>query len=102
VNGVFAGGDCVTGPWTVIGAIQQGKQAASAIDKYLGGSGEVVEKFTGVRKITGSLLETEEPRRRAPVMPAADRHGFMEVEQTLSVEAAVAEASRCLRCDVKE
>jgi NADPH-dependent glutamate synthase beta subunit-like oxidoreductase len=43
--GVFAGGDAVTGPLTVTHAIAAGRKAASAIDKYLGGSGIVEEKL---------------------------------------------------------
>ncbi len=100
--GIFAGGDCVTGPYSVIGAIAQGKQAASAIDKYLGGSGEVVEPFTGVRKISGELIEEERPRIDPAMLPASERSGFREVELSMTEEQAVAEASRCLRCDVKE
>ncbi|MFW6035077.1 MAG: FAD-dependent oxidoreductase, partial [Halothermotrichaceae bacterium] len=41
---IFAGGDCVTGPATVVEAIQQGKEAASSIDKYFGGNGKVVDE----------------------------------------------------------
>lgn len=42
-KGVFAGGDIVTGPASVIGAIAQGRQAASSIDTYLGGDGIIDE-----------------------------------------------------------
>ncbi len=40
-DGVFAGGDVVNGPWTVIGAIGDGIKAAISIDRYLGGTGEL-------------------------------------------------------------
>lgn len=102
VAGVFAGGDCVTGPDTVIGAVAAGKRVAIAIDKYLGGAGDLVESYSGARQITGELIEREEPRRQPAVLAVNRRVGFTEVEQALSEEAAVAEASRCLRCDVKE
>ena len=39
-KGVFAGGDVVSGPASIIGAIAHGRKAASAIDRYLGGNGE--------------------------------------------------------------
>jgi len=102
VAGVFAGGDCVTGPYSVIGAIAQGKQAASAIDKYLGGTGDVVERFTGVRKISGELIEEERPRIDPAMLPVGERASFREVELAMTEEQAIAEACRCLRCDVKE
>jgi NADH-quinone oxidoreductase subunit F len=102
VAGVFSAGDCVTGPDTVIDAIAAGKRAAASMDKYLGGSGEVTERFTGVRVISGELIEHEEPRRNPPMLPKEHRCSMKEVEQLMSEEAAVAEASRCLRCDVKE
>ncbi len=101
-SGMFAGGDCVTGPYSVIGAIAQGKQAASAIDKYLGGTGDVAEPFAGVRKISGELIEEERPRIDPATLPAGERAGFREVELAMTEEQAVAEACRCLRCDVKE
>jgi NADH-quinone oxidoreductase subunit F len=100
--GVFAGGDCVTGPDSVVSAIGAGKRAASAIDKFLGGTGEVVEPQLGKRRITGTLMEDEQPRTDPALLPADRRAGFAEVEQAFDEEAAVAEASRCLRCDVKE
>jgi NADH-quinone oxidoreductase subunit F len=102
VAGVFAGGDCVTGPDTVIGAVAQGVNAASAIDKFLGGTGEIVEAETRIRKLSGTLIEHEEPRINPATLPARRRTGFQEVEQAMSEEQAIAEASRCLRCDVKE
>ena len=43
VPGIFAGGDVVTGPASIISAIAQGRQAAEAIDKFLGGQGDIFE-----------------------------------------------------------
>jgi NADH-quinone oxidoreductase subunit F len=104
--GVFAGGDVVTGPNTVVDAIAAGKKAAVMIDRYL--RGEEL-KQPAERRIprhyveplktngTGSLSRTEVPR-----IPAESRkRGFAEVELTLSPEEAVREASRCLRCDLE-
>ncbi|HEY3314577.1 MAG TPA: NADH-quinone oxidoreductase subunit NuoF [Bacillota bacterium] len=101
--GVFAGGDCVTGPDTVIGAIAAGKTVASAIDKYLDGDGNVVPTSVVVRKISGEIVEDERPRSKMPCVGAKDRcKSFAEVELGFDEKAAVLEASRCLRCDVKE
>ena len=44
-EGVFAGGDVVTGPASIIGAIAQGRKAAEAMDRYLGGTGDITETF---------------------------------------------------------
>jgi len=98
---VFAGGDCVTGPDTVIGAITQGKKAAVAIDKFLGGKGEVVAPRVVQRKISGELYEEKIPREKMPCVPVGERQGFGVVETGYSAEQAMAEARRCLRCDVK-
>ncbi|MEW6724206.1 MAG: NADH-quinone oxidoreductase subunit NuoF [Bacillota bacterium] len=100
-EGIFAGGDCVTGPDTLIAAIAAGKKAAGAIDAYLGGDGQVVADLAVERKISGELIEEEMPRRKMPCLVVAKRRGFAEVELGFSEEDAVCEASRCLRCDVK-
>ncbi|MGE5560842.1 MAG: NADH-quinone oxidoreductase subunit NuoF [Chloroflexota bacterium] len=102
VAGVFAGGDCVTGPDTLIAAIAAGKRAAAAVDKYLGGDGVVVRVKEVTRTISGDLLEEERPRQVMPCLARAKRDSFAEVELGFSEEAAVAEAMRCLRCDVKD
>jgi NADH-quinone oxidoreductase subunit F len=103
VDGVFAGGDCVTGPDTVINAIAAGKKAAREIDKYLGGDGDVVPKAVIERAITGEIIEREMPRAEAGSIDGKRRLcSFDEVELGLTEEAAVREAGRCLRCDVKD
>lgn len=93
VDGIFAGGDVVSGPASVIEAIASGKRAAISIDKYLGGSG----------LIKVGIVEAEElvPQvRRVPLpsLPLAERlSGFTEVEPGLTEEMAIKEAKRC-RC----
>jgi NADPH-dependent glutamate synthase beta subunit-like oxidoreductase len=107
-KGVFAAGDAVIGPASVVEAIATAKTAVSAIDKYLGGTGviPVVE------------VKTEEPtarlnviaRRRAksakpatsPVIPMERRlASFEEVELGLTEQTAAAEGQRCWRCDLE-
>ncbi len=103
VSWIFAGGDCVTGPSTVIESIQQGKEAAAEIDKYLGGDGNVVSKSERERKVSGPILEEERARIKMPTILLSERKkGFKEVEKGYSLDQAVEEAKRCLRCDVKE
>ena len=104
-EGVFTGGDAVTGPATVIEAIAAGRKAAISIDKYLGGSGEIDE--TLVTPEEGEALpeieEGEKPRILVPTLPLSDRlNNFAEVELCLRKEIAIEEARRCLRCDLEE
>ncbi len=102
VSWIFAGGDCVTGPATVVEAIQEGKVAAGSIDKYLGGDGEVVTPLDIERKISGSIMEKEKPRVKMPTILLSERkRGFKEIEKGYSEDQAVDEACRCLRCDVE-
>jgi len=102
ISWIFAGGDCITGPSTVIESIQQGKEAAASIDKYLGGDGQVVDKVERERKLTAPIIEEEKPRVKMPTILLSERKkGFTEVEKGYSADQAAEEASRCLRCDVE-
>lgn len=106
--GVFAGGDVVTGPNTVVEAIAAGKKAAVMIGRYL--RGEELNQ-PGQPKLPRVLVEpvqladdemAEADRVEPPMVPAASRRkDFTEVEKTLSVEDATREARRCLRCDLE-
>ena len=103
-KGVFAGGDAVTGPASVIEAIAHGRQAAISIDKYLGGAGIIDEVLSSPEKEIVPLEEAEEKRRpEAPTLPLKQRlGGFNQVELGYDEEMAVEEAGRCLRCDLEE
>jgi NADPH-dependent glutamate synthase beta subunit-like oxidoreductase len=101
--GVYAGGDGMTGPASVIEAIAAGRQGAISIDKYLGGKGEIDE-------ILAPLASKERPldlsdktvhRVHPDELPAEERvRSFVEVEQPLTDEMAMKEANRCLKCDL--
>ena len=103
-DGVFAGGDAISGPASVIEAIANGRQAAISIDKYLGGSGEIDETLAPPEEAAAPLGEAVEGRRaEVPTLPVAERlKGFSQVELGLSEEMAIKEAERCLRCDLEE
>jgi NADH-quinone oxidoreductase subunit F len=104
-EGVFAGGDAVTGPATVIEAIAAGRQAAVSIDKYLGGSGIIDEALAAPEEIEElpELEEGEKHRISIPTLSLSKRLcGFDEVELGLGEEMAIEEAKRCLRCDLEE
>ncbi|UCD08467.1 MAG: FAD-dependent oxidoreductase [Dehalococcoidales bacterium] len=100
-KGVYAGGDVVSGPASVIEAIAYGRQVAISIDKYLGGSGEIDQTLAPPEKELPPLEEAEEQRRPdITMLPVAQRiKNFNEVEAGYSREDAVEEANRCLRCD---
>ena len=98
VEGVFAGGDCVTGPATVIRAIAAGKAAAANIDDYLGFNHEIEADIS----IPTPDLSDLRPRGRinTTVRDASERkHDFQCIECGFTSEEAEKESSRCLRCD---
>ena len=97
-KGIFAGGDCVTGPATVIRAIAAGKVAAANIDEYLGFHHEI----TCDVEIPHAGYEDKTPCGRVEVAmrDATDRKkDFEPVEYGFSCEEACQESGRCLRCD---
>ncbi len=107
-TGVFAGGDVVTGPGTVIAAIAMGKKAAMMIDRYASGKlmkalpkvklpSVYVEPFTEIDDESGEVVRLE-----VPLLPVEKRKGcFAEVELCPSEQQALAEARRCARCDLE-
>ena len=102
--GVFAAGDVVTGPATVIEAIAAGRRAAISVDRYLGGSGDIEEVLAPAEEAEIAALEEQEERARAEIgkRPASERVGdFQDVELTMTEQAALAEAGRCLRCGLE-
>ena len=101
--GVFAAGDAVLGPATVIEGIAQGRQAAESIDKYLGGTGNIAERLAVVNDAPdrhGAPLPGIRPER--PMIPHEKRvQSFEGVEVGWGKEEAEREAGRCLRCDMR-
>ena len=96
--GIFVGGDCQTGPATVIKAIGAGKVAARNIDEYLG----YHHKLDCGVKAPAPLPNDRTPKGRVNIAerPARVRkHDFEGVEEPMSLEEATQECSRCLRCD---
>jgi heterodisulfide reductase subunit A len=116
INGVFAGGDAVTGPKNVIGAINGGKLAARGIDEYLSGNSENnpninerpgerrTEHMELLRLRKNLLLPNLEqypatPRQPERVLEAVSRiTNFAEMELPMTEEDAISEAKRCLSC----
>jgi len=99
---VFAGGDAVTGPSTIIEAIASGQRAAQAIDRMLGGTGELPpdEGFAPRHRPDEQLAAA--PGQKVRTLPKSRRSGnFTEVLKGYSQQAARTEACRCLRCDLE-
>ena len=96
--GVFAGGDCVTGPKTCIRAIAAGKVAAANIDNYLGYNHSIT---VDVDIPEVSLRDHKYCGRvNLGMDSAADRKdNFDLMERPMTEKEAIQEASRCLRCD---
>ena len=98
MEGVFAGGDCVTGPATVIRAIAAGKAAADNIDEYLGFNHEIrvdveipTPRCTDIRprgRVNSKERDAEERK-----------HDFLCMECSMTDEEVAQESGRCLRCD---
>ena len=109
--GIFAGGDLVSGPNTVVDAVASGKIAASSINQYL--SGEVVKRVYTITRPSkyiepiefsnGEMDELASAGR--PVMPVLSsekrKYNLREVNLGLTEEQAIREAKRCLRCDLE-
>ena len=96
--GVFVGGDCATGPATVIRAIAAGKVAAHNIDEYLGYhhhldcNVKIPPAWDNIRTQIGRANIAER-------LACERKHDFDHVECPLTCDEAMQEADRCLRCD---
>ena len=105
--GVFAAGDAVSGPATVIEAIGGGKRAADAIDRYLKGIPQPRMPKIPVRYNTepvGEMSASQKMTLKYPEMPMLNmdrrRTTFQQVELGYDESAVRREAGRCLRCDI--
>lgn len=97
---LFAAGDAVTGPRSVVEAVAQGHQAAESIDRFL--RGEPLQP-PGEKRSVQAVSRPDrpvrrEPRKTLPPRPWAGPGDLAELEQSLPPEMAAAEARRCLAC----
>ncbi|MBV2233975.1 MAG: FAD-dependent oxidoreductase [Sterolibacterium sp.] len=120
MNKIFAGGDAVTGPSSLIEAVAQGRQAASAIDRFLGGDGQIDEVLldapwrdwqtpdnihqsaTGNSRLADIPAFNQRKNIAAPKRkwPVGQHQGWQEIEQCYAVTDACGEALRCLKCNL--
>ena len=101
IPGVFAGGDCVTGPDVVVMAMHAGKKAANSIDRWLNGQdlrvGRELEGSypTTYTEDTAGVLMQRQISEQA-LDPATRGRSFAEDQVVYTPEEAIAEATRCL------
>jgi formate dehydrogenase major subunit len=109
--GVFSGGDCTTGPATAVEAIGAGRRASTYIHQYLSAD-KIIPVVKSYNCSKGELenidrsefIEFEKIKRAAiPALEAESRrHNFQEIDSTISEEAALIEAGRCLSCGCQD
>ncbi len=105
VDNVFAAGDAVLGPSTVIESIAQGYKAAITIDEKLMGESRASQIKTDIsyEMVLPEPAEEKEAKTCPMTMDAEERcNNFTEVVKGFTIEQMQHEASRCLRCDIKE
>ena len=110
IDGVFSGGDCVTGPATAVEAIAAGRKAAVSIDNFVMGK-EVAEEKKQFAVNKGKLKEIDPaefshlksaPRIKMPMLSPEERRSvWTEIELGFEEDAARNEAKRCIECGCK-
>lgn len=103
---VYAGGDVVSGPTSVIEAIAAGRKAAIEIDKTLGGEGDIEDNLTEEEVVDHRLGKVEGFAGLERVSPATrsgtERAGsFVLIEEAFTEDEARSEAARCLGCHLR-
>ena len=106
IPGVFACGDVTKGPGSIVEALASGREAAFAIDKYLGGTGTLEDRFVEVEEPNPWLGKVEKfgykQSVHMPSLPIEKRkRNFCEVELGYDEKMAQEEAGQCLRCDLR-
>jgi NADPH-dependent glutamate synthase beta subunit-like oxidoreductase len=106
MDGVFAIGDAVLGTTSVIQAVATGRDGATAVDRYLGGSGNISETLIPPEPSEKCLGAGEGfadlDRCTRSCISASERiESFCTIVQSMDATDAVDEAARCLQCDLR-
>jgi NADPH-dependent glutamate synthase beta subunit-like oxidoreductase len=106
IEGVFAAGDAVSGTASVIQAIASARKTASAVDKFLGGNGNIEEKLAPDsvwNPWMGKAGDFASELRHEPCLSGADERvkNFCLLDNGLDEQNALAEAGRCLNCNLR-
>ena len=99
---IFAGGDAVSGPASVVEAVAAGERGAVGIDLYLTGKNHAFWRETKAvdTQFDPDADPVDFPREKLVLLPVARRKfNFEEVEQPWRESVAICQAQRCLRCD---
>ncbi|MBT3224835.1 MAG: FAD-dependent oxidoreductase [Deltaproteobacteria bacterium] len=100
IKGIFAAGDCATGPKTTIEAIASGRKAAKSIASYLKRAS--LKKPDGERQPLEYEVEIQqtvhEEQVKMPRLSRYERNTLKEVDLGFSAQEAMEEAKRCLKC----
>ncbi|MBW2143637.1 MAG: FAD-dependent oxidoreductase [Deltaproteobacteria bacterium] len=104
VDGIFAGGDAVSGPANIIEAIAAGKEAAISIDLYLSGEDIIEGRPKPIERIKEVSKEgvDKKPRAVIPHIDPSKRDRNTEIELSFDRNTAIEEAKRCLVCECKQ
>jgi len=103
--GIYAGGDVVSGPASIIEAIAHGRRAAESIDTFLGGSGNIDQALAPAEEqiLVVDYQAPEQARVTMPCISLDERTcSFAAVETGLSEDLAIKEAERCRGCDARQ
>ena len=105
-EGIFAAGDVVTGTKSVIAAIAEGRDAASAIDRFLGGDGDISAELLDPEPVSPELGKAPEEFYTPAVLPEfvsgeERKNSFEPFECPYTEDEAKCEAARCLQCDLR-
>jgi formate dehydrogenase major subunit len=111
LEGVFSGGDCTSGPATVVEAVAAGRKAAISINQYLSGQ-QIAPAEKPYNCTKGELDEIDTtdyadvqriPRGEMPSLePEVRKWNFSEIELGFTEEMAKTEAGRCLACGCQD
>ena len=106
IPGIFAAGDCVYGTKSVVMAVQSGREAASQIDRYLGGDGDISEQLASGKTPDPWIGVIEgfagEKAFQPQIDPAEERKdNFRLFDHGICDADICAEAGRCLQCDLR-
>ncbi|MFX0006934.1 MAG: FAD-dependent oxidoreductase [Candidatus Hermodarchaeota archaeon] len=106
VPGLFAGGEVINSPSSVVDAIEMGRRAATSIDKFLGGNGEIEDILIKPDIPPNNLGRDEgfydKMRVKMLLLSLEQRQSnFNEIELGFDEKLALEEANRCLRCDLR-
>jgi formate dehydrogenase major subunit len=111
IEGVFAGGDCVTGPSNAVRAVEAGRKAAISIDQYVMGNQVVGDpacyrhsmgELAAIPEVVTAKYEKEERVLMPSLAPAKRKTLYDEIETGLTEELVLSEAKRCMACGCRD